>query len=351
MGYEIDFLPVGNGNSSGDAIAIRYGEPENYTVMVVDGGSKESGKALVEHIKKYYGTTYVDYVVNTHPDQDHASGLSVVLEELEIGELWLHRPWNHTKEIIDHFHDGRITEESLARRFKEDGFPYAHALEEIAIQKGITINEPYQGSKIGEFYVLSPSRDWYLHELIPDFNKTPQKKEAQGSIFQKFIESARGVFESFDIETLKEGGNTSSDNESSVILYAEFDERKILLTGDAGNKALARACDFLSLYGIDISINLKFVQIPHHGSRHNVSPSILDRMLGAKGQQENKTAFVSAGKDSTTHPRKVVTNAFIRRGCKVIPTKGSTKRQHKDMPERDGWSVAVPIEFASEVEE
>ena len=76
VGYEIDFLPVGNGDKSGDAIAIRYGTQGNYKVMVVDGGTKESGQALVEHIKKYYKTDYVDYVVNTHPDQDHASGLT-----------------------------------------------------------------------------------------------------------------------------------------------------------------------------------------------------------------------------------------------------------------------------------
>lgn len=52
-GYEIDFLPVGNGERSGDAIAIRYGSQDNYKIMVYDGGTKESGQALVDHIKKY----------------------------------------------------------------------------------------------------------------------------------------------------------------------------------------------------------------------------------------------------------------------------------------------------------
>lgn len=262
MGYEIDFLPVGNGNSSGDAIAIRYGEPGNYKVMVVDGGSKESGKTLVEHIKKYYGTTYVDYVVNTHPDQDHASGLSVVLEELEVGELWLHRPWNHTQDIIEHFHDGRMTPESLARTFKEGGFPYAHALEEIALRKGITINEPYQGSKIGDFYVLSPSRDWYLHELIPGFNKTPQKKALDEASFKDYIlKRISRVFESMDIETLKENVSTSSDNESSTILYANIDNQGILLTGDSGVRALNHGYDYALSCSVDLSLNLKFVQV------------------------------------------------------------------------------------------
>ncbi len=63
MNYEIEFLPVGNGEKSGDAILVRYGEEGNYKIMVVDGGGKESGQALVEHIQKYYNTSYVDYVV------------------------------------------------------------------------------------------------------------------------------------------------------------------------------------------------------------------------------------------------------------------------------------------------
>lgn len=350
MGYEIDFLPVGNGNSSGDAIVVRYGEPGNYKIMVVDGGSKDSGQALVDHIKIYFGTTYVNYVVNTHPDKDHASGLSVVLNELDVGELWLHRPWNHTKEIIDHFHDGRITEESLARRFKEDGFPYAHALEEIAIKKGIPIYEPYQGSAIGVFYVISPSKDWYLHDLIPDFNKTPQKKEASDSLLKSFAESVKRVFENMDIETLKENVSTSSDNESSVILYAKLNEHGILLTGDAGTKALNHAYDYAILRNVNISEKLKFIQIPHHGSRNNVAPSILDKILGKKGQSVNKVAFVSAGKDSTTHPRKVVTNAFIRRGCDVVVTQAQSISQPHDMPSKHGWVSVVPLSLSSEVE-
>ena len=91
MNYEIDFLPVGNGDKSGDAICLRWEENNKYKVMVIDGGTKESGEKIVEHIKTYYNTTKVDYVVNTHPDQDHASGLSIVLEKLTVKELWIKR--------------------------------------------------------------------------------------------------------------------------------------------------------------------------------------------------------------------------------------------------------------------
>ena len=75
MGYEVDFLPVGNGDTSGDAITVRWGMPGNYQVMVYDGGTRDSGAAIVGHVKRHYQTTRVDYVVSSHPDADHASGL------------------------------------------------------------------------------------------------------------------------------------------------------------------------------------------------------------------------------------------------------------------------------------
>lgn len=351
MNYEIEFLPVGNGDSSGDAIVVRYGEDSNYKIMVVDGGTKESGEKLVKHIQTHYKTTYVDYVVNTHPDQDHASGLSVVMESLTVGELWIHQPWNYTSIIIDYFKDQRMTEQSLAERLKEK-FSASYALEKIALEKNIPIKEPYQGTWIGDFHIMSPNKDWYLHELIPDFNKTPTKKGLAESSFKDFLmEGLKAVFESISIETLKEGGETSADNESSVILYAPFNEKGYMLTGDAGIRALNQVSNYAQSQNLDLASNLRFIQIPHHGSRRNVSPSILNEILGEKGQEENKTAFVSAGKEAKKHPRQVVVNAFIRRGCKVISTEGSTIKHHFNMPEREGWGPVEPLKFKEEVED
>ncbi len=123
MGYEIDFLPVGDGSKSGDAIAIRYGNlygsRSEQTVIVIDGGTKVSGQKLVEHIRNYYGTNVVDLVVCTHPDGDHASGLSVVLEELTVKRLWMHRPWEYSSTIRDAISDGRATDNSLAETLSE----------------------------------------------------------------------------------------------------------------------------------------------------------------------------------------------------------------------------------------
>lgn len=356
VGYEIDFLPVDSGDKSGDAIALRYGSKDNFKVMIIDGGTKESGQALVDHIEKYYETDYVDYVVNTHPDMDHASGLTVVLEQLRVGELWMHQPWNHSSEIRDLFKDGRITDNSLSQRLKDD-LNVAYSLEQIAEKNSIPIYEPFEGKRIGDFIILSPNEDWYL-ELVPQFDKTPESKvqtesNTVKSIFEKASAIINYIKETWDIETLKEGSTTSAENESSVILYTKINGEKILLTGDAGINALNKAADYAESIGVDISKS-SFIQIPHHGGRHNVSPSVLNRIVGPKVSKEipsTKIGFVSVSKDSKKHPKRVVVNAFIRRGVKVIATRGMTTCQSNNFSPREGWITAETLPFYDDVEE
>jgi beta-lactamase superfamily II metal-dependent hydrolase len=355
MGYEIDFIKVGDGERSGDAIALRYGIPGAYRVIVIDGGSKESGEELVAHIRTHYNTSRVDYLVNTHPDIDHASGLEVVLEQMTVGEAWVHQPWNYPERIHHWFADGRITVASLRDRL-QDALYHAYRVEELATKKGIPVKEPFAGAMIGEhFVVASPARDWYL-EIIAHFEKTPEAKRpaVQEGLLKSLIEKAKEwLDEHWHLETLSEDCETSYDNESSVVLYGNIGGDGLLFTGDAGVQALTRAADFLAARGIYLPSSLKFVQIPHHGSRRNVSPSLLDRILGPRvlaGSPATKTAFVSAGAKSETHPRRVVTNAFKRRGAWVGAAKGMPLCHFQNMPSRLGWRPATEIPFYSKVE-
>ncbi len=365
MAFEVDFLPVGEGKKNGDAIAVRYGSPGAYKILVYDGGTQEAGKNLVAHVKKYYGTTYVDDVVNSHPDMDHASGLSVVLEELTIGTLWMHRPWNHSHLILNYFRDGRITNSSLKERL-QNKMGAAYALEKLALSKGITIAEPFQGMKIGDFFVLSPDKDWYIHDLIADFEKSPEARaikttrlDTKVGIFAALTEAAvkavEWISERWDQEFLREDIETSAENESSVVLYGYFEDQKagVLLTGDAGILALRKSGEYLLTHNVDPSKHLRFIQIPHHGGRHNVSTSVLDLLLGPKLaaplEKKVKFAFVSAS-PGAEYPRQMVANAFDKRGFGVIATKGRTVHWSLGISERDGWSAVESIPYSSKVE-
>ncbi len=346
---EIDFLAVGNGEKSGDAIAIRYGDfndkKKQYTI-IIDGGTIDSGKELIKLIKETYETNYIDLIISTHPDGDHSSGLREILkeEDFTIEKLWMHRPWTHSDDIKDLFVDGRITNNSLSERLKE-AYNYAYECEEIAIERDINIEEPFSGLSFdnGKIKVLGPDLEYY-QELIPEFNKSPEAKSTiMGKTFSRLNGVVNMIGETLQIETLDESGETSAENNSSTVLLLEFENDYYLFTGDTGIPALKRVIEYANNAGIDIS-NIRFMQVPHHGSKRNISPSILDAI-------KCKTAYVSASKDAPKHPAKKVINAYIRRNANVYTTEGSSLCHHRNSDSREGYSSSIPQPFYNQVEE
>ena len=63
-----------------------------------------------------------------------------------------------------------------------------------------------------------------------------------------------------------------------------------------------------------------------------------------------KKAIVSAPKDDEKHPRKMVLNAFTRRGAGVHSTQGIKFRYHSGMPARLNETDAQVFGFFDKVE-
>ncbi|MGV9653388.1 ComEC/Rec2 family competence protein [Streptomyces sp. NPDC003554] len=358
MGYEIDFLPVGDESSGGDAIALRYGNlhgpREEQTVMVIDGGYQDDGEALVQHIRDYYKTGVVDLVVSTHPDRDHINGLRIVLEQMTVKKLLMHLPWSHSADMARAKMLLSYNARSLRTELR-DSLQGATDLEEVAKAQGVPIEEPFCGwtSEDGVLRVLGPTEDYYrelLTEII-EASATLEAKSSWEATLRKML--AGTVYEDLDIETLVENVETTAKNNTSAICFLEVDGRKLLFTGDAGIPALDDALDVLEADGFQPG-DLKFVQVPHHGSRRNVSPSILDRLLGLKGQSTKVgTAFASVPKKNPEHkhPAKKTTNAFLRRGYPVHLTQGVSKWSYLNAPERSGYSTSTPEPLHTSVED
>ncbi len=345
---EIDFFNVDSGEKSGDAIALRYGNflvKKDQYVIVIDGGTIDTGKNMVKHIREIYGTNDVDLVVCTHPDGDHASGLREIVREMNVQELWMHQPWEHSYEIKHLFKDGRMTANSLSQKLK-DAYGFAYDLEEIAKEKGnITIKEPFAGLSFDNLNIeiLGPSEDYYL-ELMPSFSKSPEVKSGLYTQFSSSVnESINWIKERFDIETLDESGETTSENNSSTILLLRYQGSNYLFTGDCGIPALKNVITYSKNKEINLK-NLRFLQVPHHGSRRNSSPSVLDEIKA-------ETAFISASKDNEKHPSRKVINALIRRGAKVYSTEGKNLCHHINCDSRQGYMPAIEHKFYEQVQE
>jgi len=169
--FEIDFLGVET-KKSGDAIALRYEVNNETFIHVVDGGYSTTGENLRDHIIKYYDNPdFIDHVVATHNDGDHARGLIAILEHFQVGALWMLRPWEYATELISQF--PTYSSVSRLRSALRSAYSNLAALEDIAIEKGIPIYAPFQGQQIGAFHVMAPKRDRFL-ELILTSNKTPE---------------------------------------------------------------------------------------------------------------------------------------------------------------------------------
>ena len=350
--FEVDFLEAGE-KSSGDAICLRYRDVNDYT-HVVDGGYKDDGDSIAAHIRKYYEEEiFVDHVVLTHPDGDHAAGLKTVLEEFNVGYLWMNRPWEHVSVLLGRFNYD-YTETGLRQRLRKD-FPHTAELEDIADERGIEIRHAFQGAQIGAFTVLAPSVERYL-DLIVDSEKTPEPERAaamKGRIYERVMTMIKSVVAVWGQENLKgESEGTSCENETSLVQFAELCGKKILLTGDAGVKALAEAYDYAVNAGVLLP-GIDWFQVPHHGSRRNLSSEILDAWLGPKLQEfasvRRGAAVVSANHRDGDHPRKAVVRALIHRGAKVYQTKG-TLWCYQNAPDR-GWSTSQQLQYPQDMEE
>ena len=376
MSYEIDFIGVGDqSKQDADAICFRWKTGQDiwgnpiYKVGVFDGGFQAHGEEMTKILNKYYfgdpngekspEQKVLDFICVSHPDQDHTAGIPEILENFKVKKIYMNRPWIYSDELWECVTDKRI---NLTKHLR-DIYPYIADIEDIAVEKEIPIYEAFEGTVIEScFRILSPAKDFYFQLLCESEKTLLQTKESAlekwKNTLKHILASAKDVVlalsESWTHEELRDNVSTTPENESSIILLGNMGNGKILLTGDAGIRALEKAIAYAGTIGVSLKTEVKFYQIPHHGSRHNVSPTILNRLLGSilpEDTAPTRTAFASSAKDSD-HPYKIVTNAFLRRGVDPFSnTSGHTIHHNTpDMPNR-GWSSAESIPFSDNVEE
>lgn len=258
---EISFINVGYGES----ILIEYGngarEPENKFVMLIDGGSAQDAEyegfpqriRTIDYLKKK-GIGRIDILVISHIHDDHVCGLTEVVKQLEIGELWCNclLPGEFLGRRL---HNPFDPEESLWK-FLNSLNEYNEILNTLT-RKGINIKE-IKGIKPG----------WEIRESLKVDILGPSE-----DIAEKLKEDVSQVYLVGDpLNTLSVLDRLDKTvNNTSIVLRLEHCGRKILLPGDVYN------IYWTGMYkGQMAHLQADIVKIPHHGQADGVSEEFIN---------------------------------------------------------------------------
>lgn len=203
----VHFLDVGQG----DSIFIELTDGKS---MLIDASTAEYGEGIADYIKDN-GYSKIDYLVATHPHADHIGGMQDVVEQLEIGEIYMPKASSTTK-----------TYKNLLKVIKAKGNKINTA------KAGNTI---YSDSSLG-IDILAPNSDSY--EEINDYSVVI--KLVYGSKSFLFTGDAEKLSENeitadVSADVLKVGHHGSSTSSSDKFIKRVNPEYAVISCGEGNS--------------------------------------------------------------------------------------------------------------------
>jgi competence protein ComEC len=108
------FIDVGQGDSI-------FVELPNGRTMLIDAGPVSAGRSVVNYIKDL-GYKRIDYLIATHPHEDHIGGIPTVLKSFTVGEVWAPNV-SHTTQTYEDFLDA-VADKSLSIHTARSGVSF-----------------------------------------------------------------------------------------------------------------------------------------------------------------------------------------------------------------------------------
>lgn len=341
-GIEIDMLSVGNA----DCILVSYWSGLSVQRVLIDGGNKGDAPTVRAFLRGLKIET-IDHVLSTHLHDDHSGGLIELLsdETLKFGKVWCHVPhWHVDMDKVWPALKAAGSSSDEAAKIRKS-LQTVTDIFNIAKKRSIALEEPFKGKRVGFLEVCSPTVEFYdgLVVEMTDVEKIKAEDEAETRYdIQTNLEEvmSKAILGETSDSSLLTDPHTQPENESSVVTGVTHDKKVCLFTADAGTCALTNV-----LRDYPGCKKLFWMQIPHHGSRRNVTKNLIDLFAP-------NTAFVSA-EGSKKHPRRAVVSAFKDAGTSVYsthyPKPLSLRQCIGTVPTREGYEPATPLYDAEKV--
>jgi hypothetical protein len=260
------------------------------------------------------GPLRFELLVISHIDDDHIGGVLSLLERQEIpitfGDIWFNGYGHLVESEIQPF--GPVQGERLttvlldqtlpwnaATRWKAIRVPAGQSLPLIALAGGLSLT--IMSPDADQLAALKPVWDQVCEEHGLDPNAATA---AVGDTDAPDIES----FGPIDLDALVAQPfheDTAEANGSSIAFVADYDGKRVLFAADAHPTRLLRSID--QLVGPGNRLPLAACKLSHHGSDHNTSPTLLDRL--------DCTRFlISTSGARFRHPHQAAMARVIRHG-------------------------------------
>lgn len=332
MIFSLDLRPA----LKGDCFLLHFGTAKEPGLILVDGGPKT---VYAEHLKpriKQIRTARklpaqdalpVDLLMVSHVDDDHIQGILDLTKD-EIEAIDTHRPrmldvmsfWHNSFEsILDR--DTQDIENSLNKNFQSalKGGQLTDVDKEriqacfVEAHQGVDVEEELESvsstlmvlASIAQGYRLRHDAERLEYPRNPEFSgklivAKPKAKPiavSQGLKFtvigpmQNEIEALRRMHKEW-LESLANNSKTADEalaayvdksipNLSSIVVMAEADGKRMLLTGDARGDKVIKGLELVGLLEADGKSNIEvdILKLPHHGSARNLDNDFFRRII------------------------------------------------------------------------
>lgn len=253
----------------GDCLMLQHGSEKNPRYVVIDAGREPIwSSALKPRLAEIGDGPTIDLLVVSHIDEDHVAGVVAMLDDIDKGDCpaTIEALWHNS------FDADRRTDElagidpggvaSVLQGMKVRG---------LADKLGIEVN-PEEDFPDG--FVLRYA------DKVPRVALGDKKKPLTMVVLSPTYEDLQKLQREWDKDKRSKpqvdrgggaglGGSVTAVNLSSIALLAEYEGRRVLLSGDAEADQVVAGLRAAGLL-VNDQCELDVLKVPHHGSSCNV---------------------------------------------------------------------------------